>query len=99
MVPELGQVQGIISLGVLEAEVHSLVFEESDNVDISLVRCNHDRGELQRAALSVKISPGSGQCLEEIQVLILKHNVKKDTWKVKTLQLWLSRRVQNHQLS
>ena len=73
MVPELSQVQGIISLSVLKAEVNSLVLEESDDVHISLIRSMHDGGELKRAIRCVQISSGCSQGLQSGQVLLLKY--------------------------
>ena len=40
VVPSNGQVKGSVSISVLEAEVNSLILEESDNVHISLI-CGH----------------------------------------------------------
>ena len=73
MVPKLSQVQGIISLSVLKAEVNSLVLEESDDVHISLIRSMHDGGELKRAIRCVQISSGCSQSLQRVQVLLLQH--------------------------
>ena len=72
VVPELGQVQGIISLGVLEAEVNSLILEEPDNVHISLIRSMHYGGELESPACCVEVSSGCSQGLQGVQVILLK---------------------------
>ena len=71
VVPELGQVQGIITLGVLAAEVNSLILEEPDNVHISLIGCIHHGGELKSPAWRVKVSSGCSQRLQGVQVLFL----------------------------
>ena len=75
VVPELGQVQSIVPLSVLAAEVNTLILEEPDNVHISLIRSMHDGGELKRARLCVQVSSGCSQGLQSGQVFLLQYYV------------------------
>ena len=73
VVPELGQVQGVISFGVPEAEVNTLILEEPDNVHITLIRCLHHGRELESPAWCVEVSSGCSQGLQSVQVLFLNY--------------------------
>ena len=73
VVPELGQVQSIVPLSVPEAEVHTLILEEPDNVHISLIRSLHHGRELKSAAWCVEVSSSCSQGLQSVQVLFLNY--------------------------
>ena len=66
VVPELGQVQGVISFGVPEAEVNTLILEEPDNVHITLIGSLHHWRELESAALwcrgQLRLQSGPSEC-------------------------------------
>ena len=71
VVPSNGQVQGSVSISDPEAEVNSLILEESDNVHISLICRHHDGRGLATSSLLVQISSGHSQRFECFQILIL----------------------------
>ena len=63
--------EDIVSIGILDGEVHSLVLEEPHDVVAALPHRPHDGSELKLPALLVQVRPCLGQQFQSLQIFFL----------------------------